>query len=54
MEGSHSGLVRTLGKRVWQQCHRGFESPSLRPAPYGSGLCPEKVAAGFALKQGCR
>jgi putative endonuclease len=22
--------VRTLGKRVWQQCHRGFESPPLR------------------------
>ena len=22
--------MRTLGKRIWQKCHRGFESPSLR------------------------
>jgi protein-disulfide isomerase len=30
MERSHSGLVRTLGKRVNLQGFRGFESPSLR------------------------
>ena len=25
-----SGRMRTLGKRIWQKCHRGFESPLLR------------------------
>lgn len=30
MEGSHSGLVRRLGKAVWEQSHRGFKSLSLR------------------------
>ena len=29
-EGSHSGLVRTLGKRVWGKTHREFESLTLR------------------------
>ena len=30
LEGSHSGLVRTLGKRVWGYTHREFESLTLR------------------------
>lgn len=30
MEGSHSGLVRSLGKRISPQGDRGFESPPLR------------------------
>ncbi len=30
MEGSHSGLVRHLGKVVWEQSHRGFKSLTLR------------------------
>lgn len=30
MEGSPSGLWRRLGKAVWEQSHRGFESLSLR------------------------
>src|SRR5690606_29793559 len=30
LEGSHSGLVRTLGKRVTGKLVRGFESLSLR------------------------
>ena len=30
LEGSHSGLVRTLGKRVDAQVSREFESPPLR------------------------
>ena len=30
MEGSHSGLVRCLGKAVWGQPHRGFKSLTLR------------------------
>ncbi len=30
MEGSHSGRVRTLGKRICPKGYRGFESPSLR------------------------
>jgi hypothetical protein len=25
-----SGRMSTLGKRVWQQCHRGFESLPVR------------------------
>ena len=29
-EGSPSGLWRRLGKAVWEQSHRGFESLSLR------------------------
>lgn len=31
LEGSHSGLVRTLGKRVRCNSFRGFESLTLRP-----------------------
>ena len=30
LEGSHSGLVRHLGKVVWEQSHRGFKSLTLR------------------------
>ncbi len=30
LERSHSGLVRTLGKRVWGKTHRGFESLPFR------------------------
>lgn len=30
VEGSPSGLWRLLGKQVWQQCHRGFESHTFR------------------------
>ena len=30
LERSHSGLVRTLGKRVNPKGFRGFESPPLR------------------------
>jgi hypothetical protein len=30
MEGSHSGRVRTLGKRICPKGYQGFESPSLR------------------------
>jgi hypothetical protein len=29
MEGSHSGLVRHLGKVVWEKSHRGFKSLTL-------------------------
>ena len=32
MEGSHSGLVRHLGKVVWEKSHRGFKSLTLRNA----------------------
>lgn len=34
-EGSHSGLVRSLGKRVRCQSLRGFESLILRNDPQG-------------------
>ncbi len=30
MEGSHSGLVRHLGKVVWGKPHQGFKSLTLR------------------------
>ena len=30
LERSHSGLVRLLGKQVYSQGYREFESPSLR------------------------
>ena len=30
LESSHSGLVRSLGKRVWGQLHQGFKSLTLR------------------------
>ena len=44
MEGSHSGRVRTLGKRVWLKGYRGFESPSLRQLPVGIWLRPYSLA----------
>ena len=34
MEGSHSGLVHTLGKRTCPQGYRGFESLPLRQLPF--------------------
>ena len=30
LEGSHRGLVRLLGKQVWEKSHREFESRPLR------------------------
>ena len=40
-EGSHSGLVRTLGKRVWGQTHQEFESLTLRQ----KGFCKRTLSA---------
>lgn len=32
MEGSHSGLVRSLGKRMFPKGNREFKSPPFRPS----------------------
>lgn len=33
MEGCESGLISTLGKRVWPKGYRGFESRPFRLRP---------------------
>src|ERR1700722_2774898 len=52
-EGSPSGLWRRLGKAVWEQSHRGFESLSLRqprtPQKNFGGTAQRSVLAGNSL-----
>ena len=42
LEGSHSGRVRALGKRVSPKGDRGFESPSLRKSKSASNFATGK------------
>ena len=48
-ERSHSGLVRSLGKRVTCQRVRGFESPPLRHRFAEANLRRDKVRHGHSI-----